>query len=89
MLFPFRKFGHSLDLSTNKGLKLTRVETAVRKCLGVVELFSRSWKRNRDLKEKQEQLGLPVHKLIGDVSTRWGSTYAMITTIFSKGRFQF
>ena len=30
--FPFRCFGHSLDLAINKGLKLTRVETAVRKC---------------------------------------------------------
>ena len=53
----FRCFGHSLDLAINKGLKLPRVETAVRKCRGIVELFSRSWKRNRDLKEKQEQLG--------------------------------
>ena len=30
--FPFRCFGHSLDLAINKGLKLTRLETTVRKC---------------------------------------------------------
>ena len=36
LLFPFRSFGHSLDLTINKGLKLTRMETAVRKCQGVV-----------------------------------------------------
>ena len=64
-------------MAINKGLKLTCVETAVRKCQ-FEELFSRSWKRNRDLREKQ---GLPVHKLFRDVSTRWGSTYTMVLRI--------
>ena len=27
---------------------------------------------------------MPVHKLIGDVSTRWGSTYAMISRIIEQ-----
>ena len=49
-----------------------------------MELFNRSWKRNRDLKEKQEQLGLPVHKLIGEASTRWGSTYTMVSRIIEQ-----
>ena len=71
-------------MAINKGLKLTRVKAAVRKCRGIVELFSRSWKRNRDLKEKQDQLGLPVHKLIGDVSTRWGPTYTMVSRIIEQ-----
>ena len=34
--FEFRCFGHSLNLAINNGLKLTRFETAVRKCRGIV-----------------------------------------------------
>ena len=57
---------------------------AIKKCRALVETFSRSWKRNRDLREKQESLGLPNHKLMGDVVTRWGSTYAMISRILEQ-----
>ena len=57
---------------------------AIKKCQALVETFSRSWKWNRDLREKQESLGLPKHKLIGDVVTRWGSTYAMMSRIIEQ-----
>ena len=77
-------FGLSLDLAISEGLQLTRVEMAIKKCRALVETFSRSWKRNRDLREKQESLGLPSHKLIGNVVTRWGSTYAMISRIIEQ-----
>lgn len=74
-------FGHSLDLAISKGLQLTRVEMAIKKCRALVETFNRSWKRNR---EKQESLGVPRHKMIGDVVTRWGSTYSMISRIIEQ-----
>ena len=77
-------FGHSLDLAISKGLQIVRVEMAIKKCRALVETFSRSWKRSRDLREKQESLGLPNHKLIGDVVTRWGSTYTMISRIIEQ-----
>ena len=67
-------FGHNLDLSIGKALKFDRVETVIRKCHKLVELFSRSWKKSRDLHQKQVELGLKQHKLVADVSTRWGST---------------
>ena len=40
--------------------------------------------KQRDLKEKQSQLGLPEHKLIGAVSTRWNSTYNMVKRILEQ-----
>ena len=36
------------------------------------------------MREKQESLGLPKHKLIGDVATRWGSTYAMTSCVIEQ-----
>ena len=50
----------------------------------MVELFHRSWKKARDLREKQQTLGLPEHKIMGDVVTRWGSTYLMISRILDQ-----
>ena len=77
-------FCHSLDLAISKGLQIYRVEIAIKKCRALVETFSRSWKWNRDFREKQESLGLPKHKLIGDVVTRCGSTYVMISRIIEQ-----
>jgi len=54
-----------------------------------VELFHHSWKKARDLREKQQVLGLLEHKLLGDVVTCWGSTlvkilkYVVFCDIFS------
>ena len=77
-------FGHNLDLSIGKALKFDRVETVIRKCHKLVELFSRSWKKSRDLRQKQVELGLNQHKLVADVSTRWGSTCKMICRIIEQ-----
>ena len=77
-------FGHNLDLAIKKGLDNTRVQRAVARCHSLVELFHRSYKKTRDLRLKQEELGLPQHKIIGDVVTRWGSTYDMIERIVEQ-----
>ena len=77
-------FGHNLDLSIGKALKFDRVETVIRKCHKLVELFSRSWKKSRHLHQKQVELGLDQHKLVADVSTRWGSTCKMICRIIEQ-----
>lgn len=49
-----------------------------------MELFHRSWKKTHDLREKQQILNLPQHKLKGDVATRWGSTYEMVSRIVEQ-----
>ena len=60
-------FGHNLNLVVSKGLDNHRVQQAIARCHSLIELFSRSWKKTRDLRLKQEQLGMPMHKLITDV----------------------
>ena len=77
-------FGHNLDLAVGKGLDHPQIQKALGRCRSLVECFSRSWKKSGDLQEKQTQLGLKNHKLIGAVSTRWGSTYEMIERILEQ-----
>ena len=71
-------FGHNLDLAIHKGLNMpqhhAQIEKALSRCRSQVAAFNRSWKKNRDLREKQAQLGLAEHKLVEAVATRWGST---------------
>ena len=74
-------FGHSLDLAINKSL---RAQQAIRKCHSLIELFHISWKKNRDLRQKQQELDIKEHKLISSVSTRWRSTYAMMKCILEQ-----
>lgn len=77
-------FGHNLDLAINKGISIARVERAITKCKSLVQVFHRSWKKNRDLRLKQEVLGLPQHKLINSVATQWGSTYDMLARVVEQ-----
>ena len=77
-------FGHNLNLAVSKAVQIDRVQRCIRKCHSLIEVFSRSWKKNRDLRQKQEALGLPKHKLIADVSTRWGSTFEMVSRIIEQ-----
>lgn len=54
------------------------------RCHSLVSIFTRSWRKSCDLREKQQLLGIPQHKLKQDVSTRWGSTYEMIVRIIEQ-----
>ena len=58
-------FGNNLGLAINKALILDHVHRAVKKCCSVVEL----------LRPQRKQVQL----LIGDVATRWGSTYNVVS----------
>ncbi|XP_051771149.1 E3 SUMO-protein ligase ZBED1-like [Ctenopharyngodon idella] len=74
----FGCFGHNLNLAISKALKNQRVDTAIRACRHLVQVFSRSWKRRRELRNKQEALNIPQRSLIHDVVTQWGSTQKML-----------
>ena len=77
-------FGHNFDLAVGKGLDHPQIQKALGHCRSLVECFSRSWKKSHDLQEKQIQLGLKSHKLIGAISTHWSSTYEMIKRILEQ-----
>ena len=77
-------FGHCLDLAIQKCLGKSEIDRALGSCNTLVAAFHRSWKKQRDLKAKQIQLGLKEHKLISSVKTRWGSTYNMIERILEQ-----
>ena len=77
-------FGHNLDLAIKKGFNDTRIQRAIGRCHSLVELFHRSWKKTRDLRQKQDELGLPKHKIMVGVVTRWGSTYSMVSRIIEQ-----
>ena len=77
-------FGHCLDLAINKSLAIIRVQRVLARCKSLVAAFHRSWKKQRDLVAKQNQLGIKEQKLIAAVSTRWGSSYDMITRVLEQ-----
>ena len=77
-------FGHCLDLAISKCLALARVQRALGCCRTLVCAFSRSWKKQRNLRAKQALLGVKEQKLIGAVDTRWGSTYNMVKRILQQ-----
>ena len=54
------------------------------KCKDTVSHFHRSVKSAEKLREVQQQLSLPDHKLIQEVSTRWNSTYLMFERVIEQ-----
>lgn len=73
-----RCFAHTLNLATQKGLKITELDKILAKIRRIVGYFHRSNVATTSLKAKQLLLELPQHKLIMDVSTRWNSTYDLL-----------
>ncbi len=73
-----RCFAHSLNLASQKALKLPAVEGLLGRIRRVTSFFRRSTIASHQLKLKQDLLQLPKHRLITDVVTRWNSSYDMI-----------
>ncbi|KAI3355862.1 hypothetical protein L3Q82_004415 [Scortum barcoo] len=68
------------------GVKDPSTDSASGICKKVVRSFSYSWKRRRELTAVQAELGLPVHQLITESPTRWGSRQAMIQRVLEQER---
>ncbi|XP_034047686.1 zinc finger BED domain-containing protein 1-like [Thalassophryne amazonica] len=67
-------FVHLINLALQAGLKTP----AVARLLGRVRRIVTFFHRSHTLKEKQQLLQLPQHKLIVDVTTRWNSSLDML-----------
>ncbi|XP_040188247.1 E3 SUMO-protein ligase ZBED1-like [Rana temporaria] len=71
-------FAHVVNLASQKGISVSRMDRLLGRIRKVVSYFHRSTTAAHVLKTKQEMLKLPKHKLINDVPTRWNSTYDML-----------
>ncbi|XP_071105253.1 E3 SUMO-protein ligase ZBED1-like [Haliotis cracherodii] len=71
-------FAHTVNLASQRALKIDRVNRLLKKLRTIVVFFHRSTVANALLKQKQGMLQLPDHKLIQDVSTRWNSSFEMV-----------
>jgi len=70
---------HTLHLIVKKGEKaLTEFTEVAGKVSRKVEHFRRSSVAKQEFRECQNRAGVPEHKLIQQVSTRWNSLYQMI-----------
>lgn len=78
-------FAHRLNLVVKKAISDTIDFDAIRsKARKIVYLFRFSCKAKEKLCEVQTQMGLPEHKLIKEVDTRWNSTYDMLQRVYEQ-----
>ena len=70
---------HTVNLATQRGLQVPLMSRLLGRIRKIVTFFHRSTTANALLKSKQKLLNLPQHKLICDVSTRWNSSYDMMS----------
>ena len=83
-MFNMPCIGHTLQLSVLKSFKLDLVSKMLGRLRMMAGQFHRSPKVLAKLREKQQLLGLPIHKLLNDCITRWGSTYAMLNRFIEQ-----
>jgi len=70
---------HTLNLSINEAIMSNKdFLDVLKKCRTLVGHFKHSVFASEKLKELQTQMGLPVLKVIQDVSTRWNSSVHML-----------
>ena len=77
-------FGHNLHLAVTTATEDSRVSRAYGICHKIVNTFSHSWKKRRDLAQAQTALKLPKHTLCGACPTRWGSEQKMVARILEQ-----
>ena len=71
-------FAHTLNLASQKALQVDTAAKLLGRVRRVVGFLHRNIRGAEILREKQQQLSLPAHKLIQDVSTRWNSSFDML-----------
>ncbi|XP_035480237.2 E3 SUMO-protein ligase ZBED1-like isoform X3 [Scophthalmus maximus] len=77
-MLHFKCFAHTLNLASQRALKLTPVARLLGRVRRITSFFRRSTTASHVLREKQKLLNLPQHKLLADVVTRWNSAPGML-----------
>lgn len=71
-------FAHTINLASQKALKVDTAAKLLGKVRRVVGFLHRNIRGAEILREKQQQLSLSAHKLIQDVSTKRNSSFDML-----------
>ena len=71
-------FARTVNLATQKGLKVKQMSHVLDRVRKIVGYFHRSTTAKAVFDDKKKLLQLPDHRLIMDVSTRWNSSYDML-----------
>lgn len=77
-MLHFKCFAHTLNLASQRALKLPAVQRLLGRVRRITNFFRRSTTASHILKEKQKLLNLEQHKLKTDVVTRWNSAHDML-----------
>ncbi|RXN23947.1 zinc finger BED domain-containing 1-like protein [Labeo rohita] len=77
-MLHFRCFAHTLNLASQRALKLPAVARLLGHVRRISTFLKRSITASHVLRQKQKLLELPEHKLITDVVTRWNSAHDML-----------
>lgn len=77
---------HTMQLAISKGLDITEINLFCQKARKMVGHFRHSNIAWEALKENQENLKMPVLKLIQSVPTRWNSTFDMLERLLKNRR---
>jgi len=80
-------FAHTLQLSLHDAiLSQQSVATLMRDSRKLVGHFKHSSSATSRLHDIQREIGLPVHQLLQDVTTRWNSSYIMLDRLSEQKR---
>lgn len=75
---------HALQIAVKAGLSLPYIADLMASCCKLVGHFEHSNRAKASLEDMPLKLGLPPHKLLQDVATRWNSTYEMIVRVIEQ-----
>lgn len=82
-----RCFIHSLQRAIDQSLQSQpEVQQMIAAARRIVTHFNHSGLAEQKLKSIQEELNLPNHQLVQDVSTRWNSTYYLMERLLEQKR---
>ena len=71
-------FGHCLHLALLAAVDNPQITRLLAKCRKLTPVFSWWWKKQLKLTGKQQELHIPMPKLLWHCKTRWSSTYKLL-----------